>query len=282
MSALVKENTYSPGSNHQTRTMSITSGKGGVGKTTLVVNIATCLSRLGNNVLILDGDLGMANVDIMFGKRSQYTIRDLLNGTKRIDEVITQIDPKIWVLPGGSGFQDLQNLNEIQKRALLAQLSELNQHFDYMLVDTAPGIDNNVVYFNISAQEIYVVVTPDPSSFADSYALIKVLHTYYGEKRFSIIANQVRDEQEGLSVFQKLSDICQKFLFVSLDYAGSIPTDVGVRRATKGQQLFVKTAPEIPAGAALRKIVDKLNRTQSSCQMKGGIQFFWEQLMGVA
>src|SRR5947209_2709221 len=129
MSALTKSNSYSPGSNRCTRTMSITSGKGGVGKTTIVCNLATALSRQGNNVLILDGDLGMANVDIMFGTRCKHSIKDLLNGTKRIEEVITQIDSKIWVLPGGSGFQELQNLSEFEKRSLLTQLSGLKQHF---------------------------------------------------------------------------------------------------------------------------------------------------------
>lgn len=266
----------------QTRTISITSGKGGVGKTTLVCNTALALSRQGHNVLILDGDLGMANVDIMFGTRSKYSIRDLLTGQKRVDEVITQIEPRIWLIPGGSGFHELQNLSEREKRIMLDQLSSLKQHFDYMLIDTAPGIDNNVMYFNISAQEIYVVVTPDPSSFADAYALIKVLHTYYKEKRFSIIANQVRDEQEGLAVFQRLSDVSQKFLYISLDYIGSIPTDVGVRRATKSQQLFLRSAPETPASQALKKIVEKVNTNQNLGQPKGGIQFFWEQLMGVA
>ncbi len=266
----------------QTRTLSITSGKGGVGKTTVVANLATMLSRMGSNVLILDGDLGMANVDIMFGTRCKYSLKELLNGTRRIDEVITQIEPRTWLIPGGTGFQELQNLSEREKRILLDQMSSLKQHFDYMLIDTAPGIDNNVMYFNTSAQEIYVVVTPDPSSFADAYALIKVLHTYHHEKKFSIIANQVRDEQEGMAVFQRLSDVSQKFLFVSLDYLGCIPADVGVRRATKSQQIFVKSAPESLAAHAIKRISEKISTSQNPGQMKGGIQFFWEQLMGVA
>ena len=270
------------GGRRQTRTMSVTSGKGGVGKTTVVSNMALMLSRMGNNVLILDGDLGMANVDIMFGTRAKYSIKDLLTGNKRIDEIVTQVDQKVWLLPGGNGFHDLQSLSENEKRVILDQMSSLKQHFDYMLIDTAPGIDNNVMYFNTSAQEIYVVVTPDPSSFTDAYALIKVLHTYYHEKRFSIIANQVRDEQEGLAVFQRLSDVSQKFLFISLDYLGCIPTDVGVRRATKSQQLFVKSAPETPASQSIKKIIEKITSSQNLGQVKGGIQFFWEQLIGVA
>lgn len=266
----------------QTRTISVTSGKGGVGKTTLVCNMAASLSKKGYNVLILDGDLGMANVDIMFGHRCTYTIRDVLNGSKRIDEVLTQVDPHIWLLSGGSGFQELQSLSEREKRIILEQLSSLKQQFDFMLIDTAPGIDNNVMYFNTSAQEIYVVVTPDPSSFTDAYALIKVLHTYYREKRFSIIANQVRDEQEGLAVFQRISDVSQKFLYISLDYMGCIPADISVKRAIRTQQIFARTAPECAAGQAIKKIIEKINTSQNVGQVKGGIQFFWEQIMGVA
>lgn len=266
----------------QTRTISITSGKGGVGKTTVVCNMATQLAKQGKNVLILDGDLGMANVDIMFGVRTRYTINDMFNGQKRIDEVLVQINPHIWLLPGGSGFTELQNLAEREKRVLLEQLSSIKQKFDYMLIDTAPGIDSNVMYFNTSAQEICVLVTPDPSSFADAYALIKVLNTYYQEKKFSIIANQVRDEQEGMSVYQKLSDVCQKFLYVSLDYLGSIPSDVVVRRATKSQQICVTTNPEAIASQSIKRIAEKLNTRQDLGHVKGGIQFFWEQIMGVA
>ncbi len=266
----------------QTRTISITSGKGGVGKTTVVVNMASQLAKLGKNVLILDGDLGMANVDIMFGVRAKYNVLDLLNGNKRIDEVLTQIDPHIWILPGGSGLTELQNLSEMEKRCILDQLASIKQKFDYMLIDTAPGIDSNVMYFNTSAQEICVVVTPDPSSFADAYALIKVLNTYYQEKKFSIIANQVRDDQEGLSVFQKLSDISQKFLYISLDYIGSIPSDVVVRRATKAQQICVTASPDAVASQAIKRVVEKINMRQDIGHVKGGIQFFWEQIVGVA
>lgn len=266
----------------QTRTISITSGKGGVGKTTVVVNMASQLAKLGKNVLILDGDLGMANVDIMFGVRARNNINDLLNGAKKIDDVLTQIAPHIWLLPGGSGITELQNLGEREKRVLLDQLAGIKQKFDYMLVDTAPGIDSNVMYFNTSAQEICVVVTPDPSSFADAYALIKVLNTYYQEKKFSIIANQVRDEQEGLAVFQKLSDISQKFLYISLDYIGSIPSDIVVKRATKAQQICVSVSPEAAASQAIKKVVEKINTRQDVGHVKGGIQFFWEQIVGVA
>lgn len=280
MSARMK--TFVPTVVRQTRTISITSGKGGVGKTTVVANMATQLAKLGKSVLILDGDLGMANVDIMFGVRSKYSIYDLLHSGRKVEEVLTQLAPQIWLLPGGSGHVDLQNLNDFEKRILLEQLSGIKQKFDYLLVDTAPGIDSNVMYFNTSAQEICVVVTPDPSSFTDAYALIKVLNTYHQENKFFIIANQVRDEQEGMAVFQKLSDISQKFLFISLDYLGAIPSDISIRRATKAQQICIQSYPDAIASQSIKRIVERINNRQDVGHAKGGIQFFWEQIVGVA
>lgn len=265
-----------------TRTISVTSGKGGVGKTSLVVNLATTFARKGHCVLILDGDLGMANVDIMFGARPAFTIRDCINGTKRIEDVLQEVDPNIFLIPGGSGLKDLQNISDMDKRNLLDQLGGLRNRFDYMLIDTAPGITDNVTYFNASAQEIVVVLTPDPSSLTDAYALIKVLNKYHKETRFSIVTNCVRDEQEGMALYQKLCNVTEKFLYVSLDYLGHVPMDLSLRRATKNQQILVRSNPEASASSSIRKIAGKLSTSQNSGQLKGGMQFFWEQLMGVA
>jgi len=275
-------NTVGATASHPTRTISITSGKGGVGKTSIVTNMAVLLSRQGKSVLILDGDLGMANVDIFFNVKPRKTLADFFAGLAEIGEVLLQVDQRIWIIPGGSGIRDLQKLNESQRQLLLHSLSRMPQRFDYLLIDTAPGIDNNVMYFNTSAQEICVVVTPDPASIADSYALIKVLHTYYHEKRFAILTNQVRDEAEGLAVYQRLSDVAQKFLYVSLDYWGSIPMDVMLRRSNKNQTILARTGQDAVATQALKKVADKLLYTPPSAQIKGGLQFFWEQLMGAA
>jgi len=265
-----------------TRTISITSGKGGVGKTSIVVNLAKILNKRGYRVLILDGDLGMANVDIMLNVRSKKNIYDVISGGVGIHEILVEVSEGLTLIPGGSGLYDLQNLTVFERQFLLDQVSSLGERYDYMLIDTSPGIDNNVLYLNAAAQEICVVVNPDPSSFADSYSLIKVLNQRCRENRFSIICNQVRDDQEGVKLFGKLNDVVQKFLYVSLEYKGAIPSDLNLRQATKNQQLVSETYPQSQASLALSKLAQKFESYQSLDECKGSLQFFWEQLVGVA
>lgn len=265
-----------------TRTISITSGKGGVGKTSIVCNLAFELARAGNRVLILDGDLGMANVDIMFGQRAQLNIGHVLDGRCSLEEAMIEVAKNISLIPGGSGVYGLSRLEVAQKRALLDQVALLNQSFDYMLIDTAPGIDDNVLYLNSAAQEILVVVTPDPSSLTDAYALIKVLHQRCRENRFSIVTNMVKDQMEGRMIFQKLSDVAAKFLCVSLDFKGFIPNDTILRQSIRSQQLVVEVQSRSPSGLAIRGLSDNLRNSKGFTELKGGLQFFWNQLSGVA
>ncbi len=267
---------------NSTRTISITSGKGGVGKSTIVVNLAKILHKRGYRVLILDGDLGMANVDIMLNVRAKKNIYDLISGESQLQEILVEVDDGLTLIPGGSGLYDLQNLSVFERQFLLDQVSGLGKKYDYMLIDTSPGIDNNVLYLNAAAQEICVVINPDPSSFADSYALIKVLNQRCRENRFSIVCNQVRDEQEGVKLFRKLDEVVQKFLYVSLDYKGSIPSDLNLRQATKNQQLVSQVYSQSPSAQALVKLAQKFESYQALDECKGNLQFFWEQLVGVA
>ncbi len=265
-----------------TKTLTITSGKGGVGKTTLVANVALQLGREGNRVLILDGDLGMANVDLMFDKRATKTIYDVLTGNASMDEVLMEVDKNVFLIPSGSGVKELTRLAEVERRNLLDQVSQIPAMFDYLIVDTAPGIDDNVLYLNSAAQEINVVVTPDPSSLADSYALIKVMNKYYRETKFSIICNMVKDEAEGLAIYQRLSDVGAQFLNVSLDYKGSIPADPYLRRATKSQQLVLKSNPDCIASRSIIEVTNNLSAFSDIESFKGNVQFFWKQYFGVA
>ena len=265
-----------------TRTISIASGKGGVGKTTLVSNIALHLGSHGKRVLILDGDLGMANVDIMFGVRPEKNILDIIRGEAQAAEVLVEVAPNVSLLPGGHGLLDLQNLGPHEKQALLAEVGALGARFDVMLIDTAPGIADNVLYLSAAARDIHVVVTPDPASLADSYALIKVLNQRYRESRFSIICNQVNDEAEALRLFTRLNDVAGRFLFVSLDFAGHVPSDPILRQATKAQKLVLKTAPHSASSRAIGEISRKFAGWHGVEGCKGGLQFFWEQLVGVA
>ena len=265
-----------------TSVISITSGKGGVGKTSLVTNIALQLAKTGQRVLVLDGDLGMANVDLMFNVRSSRTIHDLVTGEADIDEILVRVDKYITLIPGGSGILDLQNLDVFQKQRLLDQVSALGEAYDVMLIDTAPGIADNVLYLNSAAQDICVVVTPEPASIADSYALIKVLNQRCRENRFSIICNQVRDETDGRKIFEKLNSVAAKFLYVSLDYLGSIPADPILRQCTRVQQLVTQTQPDAPSARAISQLAQGFKVRRASPECKGSLQFFWEQLVQLA
>ena len=263
---------------HHTRTISVTSGKGGVGKTTLVCNLAAELARQGRRVLILDGDLGMANVDIMFGVRSRLNIGHVIDGRCSLAEVLTEVAPNIHLIPGGSGVYGLSQLAPTIKQMLLDQISSLDQKFDFLLIDTAPGIDDNVLYLNAAAQEILVVVTPDPTALTDAYALIKVLNQRHRETRFSILPNMVRDEAEARLVFQKLSDVAARFLCVGLEMRGFIPADLNLRQSVRSQSLVVQTQSQCPASLAIRSLGRQLSQLDQSTQLKGGLQFFWNQI----
>lgn len=266
----------------RTKTISITSGKGGVGKTSLVCNIATQLGREGSRVLILDGDLGMANVDIMFNVKPKKTIHDVISGEATLSEVLVNVMPNVYLIPGGSGVFELQHLNEYEKRMLLDQVSQLPFAFDYMLIDTAPGIAENVLYLNASAQEICVVVTPEPTSMTDSYALIKVLNRYYKINKFSVILNQVKDEEEALTCFKRLSDVANQFLYVSLDYKGAVVSDPILRKCTKTQQLVLQSSPQAPSAENIKKIAKSFKTYSETDALPGGLAFFWQQFVGVA
>lgn len=265
-----------------TKTLSITSGKGGVGKSTLTANIGYQLSNLGYKVLLIDGDMSMANLDIMFGVRSKKNIYHVLNGENSIEEVLVPLNEKLFLLPGGSGLKELQHLSYEQKRELLSSVSDINTRFDYLIVDTAPGIDENVLYLNSTVSDINVVVTPEPSSIADAYALIKVLNRNQKLDRFSVICNQVRDEAEAMRLFIRLSDVSSKFLNISLDMKGFVLNDPILRRSTLSQQLIVKASPQSASSANIFDICQKMCHQRPAESFEGGLQFFWNQLVGVA
>ncbi|MGE4133386.1 MAG: MinD/ParA family protein [Bdellovibrionales bacterium] len=265
-----------------TRTISVTSGKGGVGKTTLLSHLALALSREGNRVLILDGDLGMSNVDLFFGLRSSISIAHVLGGECMLEDAIVEVAPNIAIIPGGSGVYGLSQLDPLKKHLLLEQVGRLNRNYDFLLVDTAPGIEDHVLYLNSAAQEILVVVTPDPASLTDAYALIKVLNQRYRENRFSVIANMVRDENEARQVFTKLSDVAQRFLNVSLAYRGHVQNDLILKQYIRTGRSVVQMQNFGPSHSQIRTIAENIKNSNKFTELKGGLQFFWNQLSGVA
>ncbi len=265
-----------------TRTLAITSGKGGVGKTTITCNLASALGDAGKKVLILDGDLGMANVDLMYGVRAKGNLLDVVKGEASISSILTPLEKNVSLISGGSGLVEMQRLNIFERRTVINILQELDGKFDYLLIDTSPGLSESVLEFNAASEMSAVVINSDPTSFADAYALIKVLNKQYGENRFAIICNQVRSESEGMSVFNRFNEVTSKFLSVSLDYWGEVPFDQGVKQAIQKQRLILRQEPQAQAALAFNKISRNIDRNLGSFRQKGGIQFFWEQMVGAA
>lgn len=269
-----------------TRVISVTSGKGGVGKSTVVANLAAEFEKRGQRVLMFDGDLGMANLDIMFQVKPKHSVHDVINGTVELRDILVHVSPSLTLIPGGTGLFELQKLPPHAKQTLLDQVSDLGTIYDVMLIDTAPGIADNVLYLNSAAQEIVVLLTPDPSSLTDAYALIKVLHQRQRESKFSVVCNQVRDEADGQRVFERLQSVAAQFLPVTLSYRGAIPMDPHLRQCTRGQQLICRSVPQAESARALSKLTTALleNGQEQSLEVecKGSLQFFWKQLIGAA
>src|SRR3972149_10602940 len=190
--------------NNGVKVISVTSGKGGVGKTNVVVNLAYALTQLGKKVLILDADMGLGNIDVMLGLAPEYNLYHLINGEKNLSEVVTSGPGGMKILAAGSGIQELSELTENQKLNLLAELDRIDGSIDVVLIDTAAGISGNVMYFNTAGQDVIGVSSPEPTSITDAYALMKIMHTQYGESRFRLLVNMVRDSGEGRDVYRKL------------------------------------------------------------------------------
>lgn len=219
--------------------ISVTSGKGGVGKTSVVSNMALGLSRLGKKVLIFDGDLGMANVDIFFGIHPKKTLEDFLNGHP-LKECLTSVAQNIDLLAGGSGIHSLCNINAFQRREILDHLAGLNFVYDYLIIDTSPGLHDHVLHLNSIADECMVLLTPDPSSFTDAYALIKVLSQKHKVQKFSIVCNQVVDEKAGAQLYLRFADVVQQFLPIRVAYKKTIPYDNQLKLSNQLQRLILR------------------------------------------
>lgn len=265
-----------------TRTLSVTSGKGGVGKTTILCNLAYALAQRGKKVLLFDGDLGLANVEIFFGTKPNGTILDVMQGEKSLREVMTPVLPGLDLISGGSGLTEFNRMSVFERRALVDAVSAFEFQYDYLLIDTAPGISDQVLFLNAAVQDIVVVITPDAASLTDSYALIKVLHQSFKENRFAIICNQVRDESEGFSLFQRFAEISHRFLHLKLDYWGSLATDSQFRKCAASQRLVLRQNPSEQIRQSFDQICERLAVTTIPQVGKGGLQFFWEQVVGVA
>ncbi|MBW1739618.1 MAG: MinD/ParA family protein [Deltaproteobacteria bacterium] len=262
------------------RVLAVTSGKGGVGKTNIVGNLALAFRRLGKRVLILDGDLGLANIDIIFSLNPAYNIKHVISGEKDLSEVIVEGPEEIRIIPAGSGLQELVHLTDGQKLNLLNEFDSLNEDFDIFLIDTGAGISSNIIYFNLAAQERIVVATCEPSSITDAYALMKVMFTQHGTRSFKLLVNMVNHAEEAKSVFRNLSNAVVRFLSdISLEYIGFIPRDDNFQRAVRQQCTVMQCYPESKSSKGFCELAQRLLACSANTPSDGNIKFFWKKLM---
>ena len=266
---------------HEIRVISITSGKGGVGKSNIVLNLALIFEKMALRVLIMDTNMGLSNIDILSGVQPRYNISHLLTGEKKLQDILLQGPGNIHILAANVGMREFCHLKAEQKLFLLDVFDNWRPEFDILLIDTAPGISDNVLYFNIAAQEKVVVITPEPTSVEDAATLINILRNDYYEKHFKIVVNGTKNAREGRDVFVGLSNtVDQKVGSVSLDYLGYVPFDPNISEAVKQQKPVVLAFPGTPASHKLMILGRKL-ASSSTPPANGNIKFFWRRFLNV-
>ncbi len=268
------------GSPRPVRVVAVTSGKGGVGKTNVSVNLATAFAQLGRKVLIMDADLGLANVDVLLGLHPEYNLSHVISGERSLEEVIVNGPEGIQIIPASSGIQSMAELSPAEHAGLIQAFSELATPVDVLLVDTAAGITDGVVSFTKAAQEVLVVVCDEPASITDAYATIKLLNREHGLRRFRILANMASTPQEGRELFGKLVRVTDHFLDeVVLDFVGAVPFDDYLRKAVKRQRAVVEAYPRSKAAQAFRTIAQRIEGWPMPKAAGGYLEFFMERLV---
>jgi flagellar biosynthesis protein FlhG len=261
------------------RVIAIASGKGGVGKTNVSVNLATTMALSGKQVMLMDADLGLANVDVLLGLSPEFDLQHVISGDKTLDEIIVKGPAGVHVVPASSGVARMADLTAAEHACLITAFSDLKQPIDVLIVDTAAGIADTVVSFAKASQEVVVVVCDEPTSITDAYALIKVLRTQHGIKRFQILANMVVDQAQGLQLYDKLLTATDRFLDVGLGYLGAVPFDEQLRRSVQRQRPVVQAYPRSKATKAFTGIAAKIDQWRQPDQASGYLQFFVERLL---
>jgi flagellar biosynthesis protein FlhG len=259
--------------------IAVTGGKGGVGKTNLSVNLSIALAEMQRRVVLLDADLGLANVDVLLGLKSERNISDVLSGQCQLHDVLLNGPSGMKIVPASSGVQQMTQLSVQEHAALINAFNELDQQVDIMVVDTAAGISETVVSFVNASSEIIVVVCDEPSSITDAYALIKLLNSEYQQNRFRVIANMTRTLNEGQNLFNKLQTVCDRFLDVTLHYIGHVPFDETVRKSVQKQKPLLCFAPRCRASQSIRAIAQKINDWPLPSGPRGHLEFFVERLL---
>jgi flagellar biosynthesis protein FlhG len=264
---------------HPVQVIAVTGGKGGVGKTNVSVNLSLALAELGRRVVLLDADLGLANVDVLLGLTTKRTLADVVAGECDLRDVMIQGPGGIRVVPAASGTQSMVQLSTLQHSGLIQAFSDIGNDIDVLIIDTAAGIGDGVVSFVRAAQEVLLVVTDEPTSITDAYALIKLLNRDYGISRFRVLANMAHAPQEGRNLFAKLTKVTERFLDVALQYVGAIPYDEAVRKAVQKQRAVYEAYPRAKCSLAFKAIAQKVDTWPLPASPRGHLEFFVERLV---
>jgi flagellar biosynthesis protein FlhG len=263
------------------RVISVTSGKGGVGKSSVVTNLAMAIAAKGQKVLLMDGDFGLANLDILLDLRPKGTIRDVLHGGREPSDILVQVSRNVDILPASSGLLEMTGISLDDKARMLEMMQTLESSYDVLLIDTGAGISDEVTWLNSSAGEIIVVATPEPTSIADAYALIKVLNQKNKIKDFRLLVNQTRSEAEALKVYQQITAVSDRFLNVSIDYLGYVLWDDLWTHAIRQRKPIVSAFPGSNAAKNFSRLADTLFGAPDRMVATGKVEFF-KALLGHA
>ncbi|PCJ40819.1 MAG: cobyrinic acid a,c-diamide synthase [SAR86 cluster bacterium] len=265
--------------NKPVKVIAVSSGKGGVGKTNISANLAAALAKNGQSVLLMDADLGMANIDIMFGIKPKHDLSHVISGERSLQEIILYGPLGIKIIPASSGIGKMAELSAFELGNLVRAFDQLESEVDVLIIDTAAGISNSVISFSKAAQEIFVVVCDEPASVTDAYALIKVLNREHGVKKFQVIANMVNGSGHGKKIYAKLSRVTEKYLNISLGYLGAIPMDEKLRKAVKEQKLVVERYPASAATISFFQLAQRVIDLPLAASSNGFLEFFIERSM---
>ena len=270
--------------NNHAHVIAITSGKGGVGKTNTCVNLAIALAKKGKKVIILDVDLGLANVEVLLGLSSMHNIENVIEGSKTIQEILVQAPCGVGIVPGSSGLANVADLSEAARQRLLDALDTLQLEADFILLDTMAGISRNAVAFNTAADEVMLITTPEPSAMVDAYAMLKTIHKSREDAVIRLVVNMAANQAQAMAVANKLAGVSQQYLGRNLALLGFIPRDPHVNQAVMRSEAFLLSTPGAPASKCIEALATKLLRRQSAAADPRAKGFFsrFAQTFGLA
>jgi len=259
--------------------VAVTGGKGGTGKTSVAVNLATALAQMGRRTMLLDGDLGLANCDVLLGLSPRYTLEHVLKGERALEEVILETGSGVRVVPAASGVARLANLSLAEQHGIVQAFGALPGPLHSLIVDTAAGIAEPVLQFCQAAQQVLVVLRDEPTSFTDSYALIKLLSRERGVRQFRVVTNLTRQAEQGQIAFRRLQRVTDRYLAVALEHVGDIPEDMAVQKSVQAQRPVLEVYPGSPASRAFKLLARTVNQWPLPVGPSGRIEFFMERML---